>query len=175
MRSRHLLRANPVVVCLLLSLIPALQKNAPAQEKRREAPPTPGPMLAQGTINLDTPDFDLSLVRSSQTIASLKPKGAGGFDFTPGDLLVERSQNGYYHLGDLNLRLRKAGSEEWKNYSTSVARVEPSVTYTSAGSIRLKALARPLLPFSVSRSWTGRSPVEGAGSGGTGASIASTG
>ena len=40
-------------------------------------------MLEQGTMDLDTPDFTLSLVRSSQTVAALKPKNAGGFDFTP--------------------------------------------------------------------------------------------
>jgi len=156
MRSRHLLRANPVVVCLLLSLIPALQNDAPAQERRREAPPTPGPMLAQGVINLDTPDFDLSLVRSSQTVASLKPKGAGGFDFTPGDLLVERSQNGYYHLGDLNLRLRKAGSEEWKNYSTSVARAPVNALPTSAEILAAADLTPTLpvdFPLQVTRTW----------------------
>ncbi len=61
-------------------------------------------------------------MRSSQTVASLKPKGAGGFDFTPGDLLVGRSQNGYYHLGDLDLRVRKSGSAAWTNYSTAAAR-----------------------------------------------------
>jgi hypothetical protein len=79
-----------------------------AQRAADKAAPTPGPMLAQGIENYDTPDFTLSLVRSSQTVAALKPKGADGFDFTPGDLLVARSQNGYFHLGDITLRLRTA-------------------------------------------------------------------
>src|SRR5580704_9598925 len=79
-------------------------------------------MLEQGTVNFDTPDFTLSLVRSSQTVAALKPKGADGFDFTPGDLLVARSQNGYFHLGDITLRLRTADSAAWKSYSTATAR-----------------------------------------------------
>ena len=79
-------------------------------------------MLEQGTIELATPDFDLGLVRSSQTVASLKPKNAGGFDFTPADILIERSQNGYYHLGDLDLRLRSGDAGEWKSYSTAVSR-----------------------------------------------------
>jgi hypothetical protein len=80
-------------------------------------------MLSQGTIKIDTPDFDLSLVRSSQTVAGLKSKGAGGFDFTPSDLLVQRSKNGFYHLGDLDLRVRKAGATGWKDYSTAAARL----------------------------------------------------
>src|SRR5437879_8397898 len=78
--------------CLLAPyLIPALCEKSGAQERAHKEPPTPGPMLAQGRITLDTPEFTLDLVRSSQTVAGLKPKAAPEFDFTPGDLLVERS------------------------------------------------------------------------------------
>ena len=77
-----------------------------AQERQEKKPPIPGPMLEQGYIDLETPVFSVRLVRSSQTIAALKPKGAADFDFTPGDLLVARSKDGYYHLGDVDLRLR---------------------------------------------------------------------
>ena len=56
-------------------------------------------MLNQGTVDYVTPDFTLSLARSSQTVAALKPKRADGFDLTPGDLLTERSHVGYFHLG----------------------------------------------------------------------------
>ena len=108
---------------LLLGLTPGLRHEAAPQAKKAAPPPVPGPMLEQGMIELSTPDFDLSLVRSSQTIAALKPKGGNGFDFTPGDLLVERSQSGYYHLGDLNLRVRQGNASEWKGYSTAVARI----------------------------------------------------
>ncbi len=109
---------GPAVCFLALAIALALPVRAAEKPK---APPSPGPMLEQGMMDLDTPDFTLSLVRSSQTVAALKPKGAGGFDFTPGDLLVERSQNGYVHLGDIDLRLR-TGSGDWQNYSTSTVR-----------------------------------------------------
>lgn len=39
-------------------------------------------MLDQGVITFDTPQFTLKLVRSSQTVAALLPKGTDGFDFT---------------------------------------------------------------------------------------------
>src|SRR5258708_39679352 len=107
-----------LVPCLIL----VVHEKSTAQERAHKEPPTPGPMLAQGTITLDTPEFTLDLVRSSQTVAALKPKVAPEFDFTPGDLLVERSKDGYYHLGDLNLRVRMGNSVDWKNYSTAVAR-----------------------------------------------------
>ena len=107
-------------VCLA-SGIAALPSRA--QEGAKKAPPVPGPMLEQGTVDIDTPDFTLTLVKSSQTVAALKPKGADGFDFTPGDLLVARSKDGYYHLGDLDLRLRVGTSGEWKSYSTAHVRM----------------------------------------------------
>ncbi len=84
MRKVRAIPAKLFLCLLTLMLIPASNLGCPAQKK--------GPMLDQGTIDLDTPDFTLTLVRSSQTVAALKPKGADGFDFTPGDLLVERSQ-----------------------------------------------------------------------------------
>jgi hypothetical protein len=94
------------------SLIALLALSAAGQEQKEKKAPTPGPMLAQGTIDLETPHFTLTLVRSSQTVAALKPKDAGDFDFTPGDLLVARSQDGYFHLGDITLRLRTGNSRE---------------------------------------------------------------
>ena len=77
--------------CLVTSLWALMTASAHAQEPHKKLPATPGPMLSQGTQQFETPDFKLTLVKSSQTLAALKPKGAGDFDFTPGDLLVERS------------------------------------------------------------------------------------
>ncbi|MFZ0467007.1 MAG: DUF5695 domain-containing protein [Candidatus Acidiferrales bacterium] len=118
--------------------------------------PTPGPMLAQGIVNFETPDFDLSLVRSSQTIAALKPKGADGFDFTPGDLLIERSQNGYYHLGDIDLRVREGTTGDWQNYSTAFSRTPIDALPTSPGVLAAADLTPTLpsdLPLHVTRTW----------------------
>lgn len=148
---------NPVFACLLiLSLLPALQNAATAQGGRGGAPPTPGPMLNDGYINIDTPDFGLTLVRSSQTIAALKPKGADGFDFTPGDMLVQRSQNGYYHLGDIDLRVRAGNSGEWKNYTTAADR-RPVAAQRAFGPILAAADLTPTLaadcPLQIERSW----------------------
>src|SRR5689334_15003621 len=69
------------------------------------APPTLG--LEVGTLDFDTPDFKLKLVKASQTVAALEPKGADGFDFTPADRLQARAANGFNHLGDITLRYRK--------------------------------------------------------------------
>src|SRR5215472_1179942 len=116
-----------VIGTLICALGLTLHRIAKAQQPAATPAPTPGPMLDQGFIHLETPEFTLALVRSSQTVAALKPKfpkinAAGDFDFTPGDLLKERSQDGYYHLGDLDLRLRAGKSSDWKSYSTALAR-----------------------------------------------------
>lgn len=127
-----------------------------AQEQQKKAPPTPGPMLEQDYMDMETPDFNLRLVRSSQTIAALKPKGAGDFDFTPGDLLVERSKDGFYHLGDIDLRLRTGNSGEWKSYSTALARAPvtslPTLTQTLA-SADLAPTLPPDIPLQIIRTW----------------------
>jgi hypothetical protein len=126
-----------------------------AQQRKKE-PPTPGPMLDQGYLDLETSGFFVRLVRSSQTIAALKPKGAGDFDFTPGDLLVERSKDGYYHLGDIDLRLRTGDSGEWRNYSTALARTPVSALPTSARDLAAADLAPTLpagIPVQIVRTW----------------------
>jgi len=112
-------------------------------------------MLADGIVELDTPDFSLALVRSSQTVASLKPKAARDFDFTPGDLLVARSQNGYHHLGDLEFRIRSGGSA-WRTYSTAVARAAVTPLPASNGVLAVADLAPTLpsdLPLRIVRAW----------------------
>lgn len=133
----------------------------PAQAFGQENPQpsaTPGPMLAQGTIDFDTPDFAFSLVRSSQTVAALKPKGSNGFDFTPGDLLTERSKDGYFHLGDITLRLRTGKqSEGWQNYSTAAARVPVTSLPVSSGVLAAADLTPTLpsnFPLQIVRTWS---------------------
>jgi hypothetical protein len=149
-------RSRTMLWFVVLALTPALTQVAIGQDDSHKAPAVPGPMLNQGIVDLDTPDFTLTLVRSSQTVAALKPKGADGFDFTPGDLLTERSQDGYFHLGDITLRLRTGKSEEWKNYSTAAARA-PVVTLPSSGDVLASADLAPTLPsdftLQIVRTW----------------------
>lgn len=117
-------------------------------QKPPKATPVPGPMLQQGFLTLNTPDFVLTLVKSSQTVAALKPKGSAGFDFTPGGILVQRSQDGYYHLGDLDLRLRSSATEPWKGYSTAHER-HPVLALQTSGSVLAAADLAPTLPSDI--------------------------
>src|SRR5438105_9565918 len=67
----------------LILLLTSSSKLAAQPNQHPPQPPNPGPMLAQGVQDFQMPDLTLSLVRSSQTVAGLKPKGANGFDFAP--------------------------------------------------------------------------------------------
>ncbi len=149
-----------------LFMLLALALNPPAQQAQnqqapsgRPAPtPTPTPTLGleQGYLEFDTPDFTLKLVKASQTIAALQPKGGNGFDFTPADRLVQRASNGYQHVGDLTIRVRAGNTGEWKEYST--AAVRKAVTALSASGKTLAAAdLTPTLPedcpVQITRSW----------------------
>lgn len=153
-RNRSL---QSVFFSILIFALPITVATALAQKPEEKKPPVPGPMLQQGIANYETPECTLRLVRSSQTVAALKPKGAQGFAFTPGDLLVARSQNGYFHLGDLTLRLRAQGSGDWANYSTAAARV-PVKALPSSGSVLSSSDLAPTLPadipLQITRTWS---------------------
>lgn len=151
-RAAHAIR----LCCIALSLFALSHLPVSAQDGKKKEPPTPGPMLSEGTIDLDTPEFTLTLVRSSQTVAALRPKGAGDFDFTPGDLLIDRSQDGYFHLGDITLRLRKGSSEGWRNDSTAAVRTPVTVLPASKGVLAAADLTPTLpadFPLQLTRVW----------------------
>jgi Family of unknown function (DUF5695) len=137
------------------------QTNRPAQSNRvsRLSPVesrTPTLGLEEGYLELETPDFNLKLVKSSQTIASLAPKGAEEFDFTPADQLRNRAADRFYHLGDLTLRLRQTGQTVWKSYSTAATRKPVSALPLSdqiLAAADLAATLPPDCPLQVKRSW----------------------
>ena len=130
--------------------------SAAGAQEPKKAPPKPGPMLSDGFETLDTPEFQLALVRSSQTVAALHPKLDSNFDFTPGDRLTERSQDGYYHLGDLDIRLR-SGEGEWKDYSTALRRAPVKQVphdRTVLATADLSGAFSDSIPLHVVRSWS---------------------
>jgi len=120
-----------------------------------------GPMLDEGLTQYQTPDLTLRVVKSSGTVAGLQPRlpGALGrepFDFTPSELLAARSTDGYYHLGDLDLRLREVGKTAWSGYSTALER-RPVKTLPSKPGELLREDLKPTLPadfpLEVTRVW----------------------
>lgn len=98
--------------------------SAPAVGQRPHHPEElpPGPMLDGGRITLTTPELKLQVLRYSGTVASLSPTSDPSLDYTPGDLLKQRSANTFYHLGDLDIRYRASGATSWTDVSTAYQR-----------------------------------------------------
>jgi hypothetical protein len=127
------------------------------------ATPTLG--LDQGLMEIDTPDFTLKLVKASQTIAALEPKGVKPytpgsqpipFDFTPADRIEARASDGYNHLGDLTLRIRTGDTGDWRTLGTSAARKPVSALPASGNVLAAADLSATLpadCPLQVTRSW----------------------
>ena len=151
---------NTITVALLtLSLLtvhlnPTVSRAQNPRPENQSGPPTLG--LDQGYIDLDTPDFKLKLVKASQTVAALQPRGDGAFDFTPADRLERRAANGYHHVGDLTLRVRAGSSGVWQKYDTAEAR-KPIQPLPASGQTLAAADLTPTLPadtpIQVTRSW----------------------
>ncbi len=150
---RHSDRKMRLLAAVILAALsaPVVAQSYPAG---RDA--NPGPMLNEGLTSYRTPQLRLRLVKSSGTVAGIETIGNKVFDFVPVELLAARSVDGYYHLGDLDLRLREAGSQEWKGYSTALERWPVKQLPTSPGELRRDDL-RPTLPtnfpLEVTRSW----------------------
>ena len=119
-----------------------------------ELPPTLG--IEQGISEFDTPDFKIKLVKTSQTLAALEPKGANGFDFTPVDRMAMRSRDGFYHFGDITFRL-KNDDGSWREFSTATAR-KPVIALSAQAPDLARADLSPTLPsdcpVQVIRTWT---------------------
>ena len=114
-----------------------------------DTPNIPGTCgTSTSTINFETAEFCVSLNKTSQTIAALKPKGVSNFDFTPSDLESSRSAAGYFHLGDITLRLRTGTSGTWQNVTTSASRTAVTAQ-TASGDVLAAADLSPALPSSL--------------------------
>ncbi len=126
MKIRSIARPVAVMMITAATVIP-LKTEAQRRGERRDRTPVLG--LEKGTREFETADFRLGVLNSTQTVAFLRTNDSEAFDFTPGDRLQERSSNGFYHLGDLNIGLR-TGDGAWEYYSTArkrgdIDRLEP--------------------------------------------------
>ncbi|KAF2180841.1 hypothetical protein K469DRAFT_753180 [Zopfia rhizophila CBS 207.26] len=112
--------------------------------------------IKNGYTAFSTANFDIKLVKDSQTLASLKPSG-GSFDFSPYDYLSRRARDGQYHLGDLTFRYRTSSTANWINGDTAAKRAPVStVTDQSAltASILMPTLQTNTRDLNITRKWT---------------------
>ncbi|WDF55850.1 DUF5695 domain-containing protein [Mucilaginibacter sp. KACC 22063] len=108
---------------LLISAVGLWPQHSYGQNPWKDLEKRPSTLeLGNGFQSVKAGNFVLTLVRSSQTVAALKPLTDTAFDFTPGDRLKLRSSDGMYQLGDINLRIKTSAQSNWSNYSTAAKR-----------------------------------------------------
>ena len=156
-RGRVLTKTSLFISLLVLCVSVPLWLSFAQQPSPSPTPLPPTLGLDQGYLEFETPDFKVKLVKASQTIAALQPKGADGFDFTPADRLERRAANGYHHLGDLTLRLRTGNTGPWHKYDTAEARKAVQALPASGQTLAIADLAATLpadIPLQIIRSWS---------------------
>ncbi|KAJ5098849.1 hypothetical protein N7532_005850 [Penicillium argentinense] len=110
--------------------------------------------LADGYTSLSTANFDIKLVKDSQTLASLKPSG-DNFDFLPFDDITYRAGNGQYHNGDITYRYRKLGDTQWISGDSSNARKSiKAVKNAALAAADLTSTLPANSPLHILRKWT---------------------
>ena len=158
MKLSDMIPTNNRIYFILLSIVFIFSScDVDAQNWRNRRPVTPTLGLDQGIDEYDTPEFRLKLVKASQTIAALEPKGADGFDFTPADQLERRVGDKYYHLGDINLRVRPVDASEWTILSTAASRKPVEILEVSSPALAAADLANTLpedSPVQIIRTWS---------------------
>ncbi|GET25595.1 DUF5695 domain-containing protein [Prolixibacter sp. NT017] len=147
--NRMLLIAQGVALFSLLAI------GCSQAKKEKEKAGTLG--LKDGFLEYTTPTINFELVKSSQTISELKSAGAEGFDFTPHDRLKSRNGDGFYHLGDITLRVKSDSSATWNTYS-SASRRKPVEAFTTSdknilAAADLKKSFPADFPLTVDRLW----------------------
>ncbi|HSV87488.1 MAG TPA: DUF5695 domain-containing protein [Bacteroidales bacterium] len=142
-----------IVFLFLLLIIPFRSFSQGPWQRILDRPTTLG--LENGFIEFNTPQFDIKLVKSSQTVAALR-LAADGFDFTPHSHLELRSRDSLYHLGDIRLRVRKGDDRNWVHYSSGSAR-KPVDPIAASGNVKAAAdLSNTFpehFPLKIVRKW----------------------
>lgn len=146
----HVLRTLPLVALLAaVPLVPVLQP-AWSQEKPVKKAAKPIARTAYRTA-----DFRMELRSDTGTLARLSPNAEPAFDFVPGARAAERAEDGYVHLGDLNLRLRTPGGV-WQDFASSRKRAPLRKLAARPGTLAAADITASMgagFPLKVERRW----------------------
>jgi hypothetical protein len=145
------------IFCLALSLFAFVAPQMgftqnPFWEEVKKQPATLG--IDKGSKDFQLTNFNLSILNASQTASSLKLKTDNAFDYTPDELLSKRDRDNFFHLGDVNITLKKEGAADWQKYSSSTKRVDvkPLAHKKSLAAANMTA-ALGDIPLEVNRYW----------------------
>lgn len=112
--------------------------------------------IDKGDKSFQLEKLKIKVVNSSQTLAALQQIGGDdNFDYTPVEMLRKRDRNNFFHIGDINISLRKQGETTWSTYSSAKDRKEV-IALDASGTTLAAANISPSLggiPLKVIRSW----------------------
>ncbi|MGE8380427.1 MAG: DUF5695 domain-containing protein, partial [Sphingobacterium sp.] len=138
------------------SLQPAFcqQDEHPVWKATKNQPATLG--IDQGARSFALSQLKVKILNASQTLSAFQQvQGDTAFDYTAVEMLAKRDRNNFFHIGDINISLKRQGETQWSYYSSAkdrkkVVEINPSKTILTAADIT------PTLgdiPLKVVRSW----------------------
>ncbi len=133
--------------CLLFSLGAVAQNN----ETKKDSID-----IELGTLDFSTKQFNIEVLKSSQTLAGLHSVSEPQFDYTPSEWLSKRNKAGYYHLGDINFKIKSKGDKNWTAFSSAKSRKNVKVLKPqNANQLAVSDLSVviPNSPLQVTRYW----------------------
>ncbi|QBQ41927.1 DUF5695 domain-containing protein [Sphingobacterium psychroaquaticum] len=125
----------------------------PFWEAIKKQPATLG--VDQGVDNFSLTNLNLGILKSSQTVASLKLKDDNKFDYTPDELLTKRDRDKFFHLGDINLSIRPVGTDGWTAFSSAKSRQQVKPLGATGKVLAAADISASLgdIPLQVVRNW----------------------
>lgn len=148
-----------ILISTILTLIAFTNPfNSAAQnpfwEQIKKQPATLG--IDQGSKKATLKNLNVTILHSSQTLASLKLNTDQNFDYTPDELLNKRDRDKFYHFGDLNLSIRNTNQNTWTKFSSATVR-KPIIPINSSNTEIIAAadITSTLgdIPLQVKRFW----------------------
>jgi len=153
------LKNNYYILITLLYILPTnsafgQQEEHPVWKATKSQPATLG--IDQGSKSFALAQLKIKVLNHSQTLSAFQQvHGDAAFDYTPVEMLAKRDRNNFFHIGDINVSLKRQGETHWSYYSSAkdrkrVIELPPSKTILAAADIT------PTLgdiPLKVKRSW----------------------
>lgn len=130
------------------------QDEHPVWKATKSQPATLG--IEQGAKSFALDQLKVKILNASQTLSAFQQvNGDVAFDYTPVELLAKRDRNNFFHIGDINIRLKRDGETKWSSYSSAkdrkkVIEIAPSKTTLAAADI---TPTLENIPLKVVRSW----------------------
>ncbi|WP_400261963.1 DUF5695 domain-containing protein [Sphingobacterium sp. SG20118] len=130
------------------------QDEHPVWQATKKQPATLG--IAGGYKSFVLDKLKIKVLNSSQTLSAFQQSdGDSAFDYTPVEMLTKRDRNAFFHIGDINISLKRQGETQWSEYSSAKDRKNVIETTAVKPSLAAADMTPTLgdIPLKVIRSW----------------------